>query len=461
MEQSALTVDNTVFVLLSFEGPDRYSLAGGLGTRITYLSQALATMGFATHLFFVGDPKGKGEESVDGGPLTLHRWCQWISEYFPKGVYQGENDKVNDFNDSIPPFVIDRIMKPAVSADKLVVVLSEEWHTAGALCRMSEQLRGRGMRDSVVTLWNANNTYGFDKIDWPRLAQNSAITTVSRYMKHIMRGMGINPLVIPNGIPETLLTEVDHKISGKLRERLGSDLFLTKVARYDKTKGWDEAIEATARLNQGGTKTVLLARGGIEPYGEEVLGNARALGLKVKDLTSSAEDLRGYLEAIDDVDEAEVLNIRFQCSPDLLRILYHASDAVLANSSHEPFGLVGLETMASGGIAFTGGTGEDYAIHMRNAIVLETSDPREIESYVTYLDDHQHKEEDIRKSARHTARAFTWEEVIKNLIERTESQALMQGALRRAARNPASEPRVKELCETLLADQAMSPLTAA
>lgn len=460
MEQSTLAADNTVFVILSFEGPDRYSLAGGLGTRITYLSQALAAMGFPTHLFFVGDPTGKGEESFDSGPLTLHRWCQWISEYYPNGVYQGENDKVNDFNDSIPPFVIDRIMKPAVSADKLVVVLSEEWHTAEALCRVSEQLRARGIGDSVVIFWNANNTYGFDRIDWPRLALNSAITTVSRYMKHIMRGMGINPLVIPNGIPEELLTEVDHRISGKLRERLGSKVLLTKVARYDKTKGWDEAIEATARLNRKGTKTVLLARGGIEPYGEEVLGNARALGLKVKDLTSSAEDLRGYLEAINNEDEAEVLNIRFQCPPELLRILYHASDAVLANSSHEPFGLVGLETMAAGGIAFTGGTGEDYAVHMRNAIVLETSDPREIESYVTYLDDHHDKEEHIRKSARYSARGFAWEEVIKNLIERTESQASMQGILRKPVRNPVSEPQVEQVCEAVLPGQAMLPVPA-
>jgi glycosyltransferase involved in cell wall biosynthesis len=417
-------------------------------------------MGFPTHLFFVGDPKGKGEETIDSGPLTLHRWCQWISEYHPNGVYQGENDKVNDFSESIPAFVIDRIMKPAVSAEKLVVVLSEEWHTAEALCRMREQLRPRGMTDSVITFWNANNTYGFDRIDWPRLMQNSAITTVSRYMKHIMRGMGLNPVVIPNGIPEILLTEVDRKISGKLREGLGSEVLLTKVARYDKTKGWDEAIEATARLNRGGTKTVLLARGGIEPYGEEVLHKARQLGLRVRDLMSGAEDLHGFLEAIDSEEEAEILNIKFQCPPELLRILYHASDAVLANSGHEPFGLVGLETMAAGGIAFTGGTGEDYAVHMRNAIVLETSDPREIESYVTYLDDHRDKVEDIRRSARHTARPFTWEEVISGLIERTESQASMQGVLRKPVRNPVWESSVEELPQTVLMEQAMSPVTA-
>src|SRR3990167_8295723 len=45
------TVSDPSFVLLSFEGPDRYSRAGGLGSRVTELSRALAGMGFETHLF--------------------------------------------------------------------------------------------------------------------------------------------------------------------------------------------------------------------------------------------------------------------------------------------------------------------------------------------------------------------------------------------------------------------------
>ena len=53
-----------------------------------------------------------------------------------------------------------------------------------------------------------------------------------------------------------------------------------------------------------------------------------------------------------------------------------SADAVLANSGHEPFGLVGLEVMAAGGIAFTGSTGEDYVLSFENAIALETEDHR-------------------------------------------------------------------------------------
>jgi len=244
-----------------------------------------------------------------------------------------------------------------------------------------------------------------------------------------------------------------------LRKRLESEMLFTKVARYDTTKGWNEAVEAVAKLNWRGAKTTLLARGGMESYGEEVIYNARQAGLKVRDVTSSGNSMGDYLEAIDDDSKAEILNIRFHCPPELLRILYHASDAVLANSAHEPFGLVGLETMAAGGIAFTGCTGEDYAIHMHNAIVLETSAPEEIESYVTYLDHHEEKEEDIRREGPRTARRFIWKEVIKHIIERTEGQASIQGILRKPVRNHVAASGVNGLYYTMSLNKAAVPLT--
>src|SRR4051794_680756 len=52
-----LSAENTTFVLLSFEGPDPYARAGGLGVRVTELAHSLAEAGYQTHLFFVGDPQ--------------------------------------------------------------------------------------------------------------------------------------------------------------------------------------------------------------------------------------------------------------------------------------------------------------------------------------------------------------------------------------------------------------------
>lgn len=429
MEHTDITTDNAVFVILSFEGPDLYSLAGGLGVRVTNLSQTLAQTGFPTHLFFIGDPSKPGEEQKSGGNLIMHRWCQWISNYHPTGVYQGEEQKLYDYNQSIPPFLMKHVIRPSVMQDKLVVILAEEWHTAEVVCRISDLLRKQGLRDRVVMLWNANNTFGFERINWKRLAESATITTVSRYMKHIMWRMGLNPLVIPNGIPKSLLNRIDSNTSNRLRESLGAEVLLAKIARWDPDKRWHMAVEATAKLKARGIRTTLLARGGLESYGNEVLQHAHALGLTIKDTPSNAHSLEAYLQAISDNGRADIVNIKFHCPQEFLRLIYHSADAVLANSGREPFGLVGLETMAAGGIAFTGSTGEDYAIPFHNSIVLETPDPKEIETYIMYLLAHPQEADKIRKAARVTASRFTWGQVIENLTQKLEYQARIQGCL--------------------------------
>jgi glycosyltransferase involved in cell wall biosynthesis len=449
MGQQGITAENTEFVILSFEGPDGYSLAGGLGVRVTNLSRALVRMGFRTHLIFIGDPKEKGEEISNGGRITLHRWCQWISEYYPNGVYQGEEEKLRDFDELVPQFVTEHIIKPTVSQGKIVIILGEEWHTAKAMCLISDQLHNSRLRDRVVMFWNANNTFGFDRIDWRRLSNATTITTVSRYMKHIMQGMGQNPLVIPNGIPKSLLNRVDAKAIARLKRSLDADLVLAKVARWDPDKRWNMAVEATARLKDRGLRTVLLARGGIEPHGEEVMRTACSLGLTVREARTRGHSLEDYFRAIEDDGRTDIINVRFHCPQEFLRVIYNASDAVLANSSHEPFGLVGLETMAAGGIALTGGTGEDYAIPFHNSIVLETSDPKEIEAYVMYLNEDLAENQRIRKAARYTAAQFTWQRVIENLIRKLEYHARIQGLLVTLRRTPTSCQQPSEYQEAI------------
>jgi glycosyltransferase involved in cell wall biosynthesis len=430
LRQKSIRPENTEFVILSFEGPDGYSLAGGLGVRVNNLSATLAKMGFPTHLFFVGDPRLPGEEKRYTKKLVLHRWCQWISEYYPDGVYHGEEDKVRDFNQSIPPFVTERVVKPAVDSGKLVVVLGEEWHTAEAMCRLSDTLHWAGLRDRVVMFWNANNTFSFDHIDWGRLSYATTITTVSRYMKHVMRRMEVNTLVIPNGIPKSLLERVDPNEVREVRHALNADLLMCKVARWDPDKCWHEAVAATAKLKGKGLNPTLLARGGIEDHGREVLSRARSLGLSVKEATTKRGSPHGYLAALRESTPADVIDIRFHMPQEFLRLLYRASDCVLANSGHEPFGLVGLEAMAAGGIVFAGCTGEDYAIPFVNAFVLETADPEEIVGYIMYLREYPEEAARMRKAARRTARLFTWEAATQNLIGRVENQARMQRILR-------------------------------
>lgn len=456
MDYRGINPDNTVFVVLSFEGPDSYSLAGGLGVRVEGLTNALAAAGFPVHLIFIGDPRLTGEEQRLNRRLILHRWCQWISEYCPDGVYQGENEKHRDFSQSIPEFVTEHVVRTAAESGKMVVVLAEEWHTAAAVCGLSERLEKEGLRDKVVMLWNANNTYGFELIDWRSLENSAVITTVSRYMKHIMWGMGLNPLVIPNGIPSSLLRRVDDEVADGLRRAFGAGLILFKMARWHPDKRWKVAVEAVAQLKEAGLKPLFIARGGREPYGFEVAEHARSMGLTVRDADTDSPSLEDRFRALQAATPADIINVKFHVPPNMSRLLYRAADGVLANSGHEPFGLVGLEAMAAGGVAYTGCTGEDYAIPFVNCFMLETDDPAEITGYASAMKDSPEEDVRMRRLAKRTARQFTWTAAVQNLLGKLDNQARAQGMLN--GTNGSRPAHVREESESILREHHLLAL---
>lgn len=420
MFPNRLQPDQVEFALLSFEGPDLYSKAGGLGVRVANLSLCLASQGFRSHLVFIGSPDQPGREEQLDGRLQIYRWCQWISRYHPMGVYDGEEDKLVDFNNSAPPYIVEQIARPAIEAGRHLVVLAEEWHTAEALIRLSDQLHTAGLRPYSILLWNANNTKGFDRIDWNRLNYVTTLTTVSRYMKQIMRTYGHDPLIIPNGIPSDLLLPTPEAAVSRVRECLAGngELLLFKVGRYDPDKCWWSAIEAAALLKQTGKNIRFLCRGGIEAHGGEVLNHARELGLVVRDVAGHPGTWNEALDAIYTAGPADVYNLNFSMSQSMLRVFYAAADFVLANSKHEPFGLVGLEAMAAGGVVLTGPTGETYSVDGAGAIALDTDQASELVLIIENLCDHPERAQTIRQVAPFVAARYTWENVLEILFEK-------------------------------------------
>lgn len=402
------------FHVLSFEGPDGYARAGGIASRIDGLTRALAALGYETHLWFVGDPERAGHEQI--GSLHLHRWCQWISRHHPGGVYDGEEHKRDDFVRSLPPFLLEEVLQPHLAAGGEAVILAEEWQTADAVLHLDWLLRERRLRSRVSVLWNANNAFGFDRIDWKGLDRASVITTVSRFMKHSMWMRGVDPIVIPNGLSPDAFEAPEAAAVRTFQRRFRGRTVLAKVARFDPDKRWLGALEIVDALRTRGEKPLLIARGGSEAHGHEVLAAAAERGLRVVQRCGHDKGARGLLEQLEGMDDVDVVDLRAPIEPEARRVLFQASDAVLANSGREPFGLVGLETMAVGGVAVTGCSGEDYAVPGRNALVMQTPDPLEFVGLFRRLRANPSEEAEIRRQGRATARSYAWQEVIRRQV---------------------------------------------
>ena len=399
--------------ILSFEGPDRYASIGGLATRVTQLARALGAAGHQVELFFVGDPHAEPIEQTDPG-VTLRRWSQWVSSQHPRNVYDGEAAKIHDWEFSLPSWIVDRLVTPAQAAGERVLVICEEWQTANVAIAIDRTARERGLRGALTLMWNANNTYGFDKIHWPTLTRAAAVTAVSKYMKFELAQWGVHALVVPNGIDQALLDGADDERTTALRTAFGTRPTYVKVGRFDPDKNWLQAIDALAEVRAAGIDARLIVRGGKEPYGDVVFGRARDRGLEVCRLEYEGSDWRELAERLSIV-ESPVVHVRAFLDEATLYALYAAADVVLANSGKEPFGLVGLEVMAAGGIVVCGATGEEYAEPFVNAIVCDTGDGRELATYLRALSDDDHLAGDLRRNGAETAARYTWSTALESL----------------------------------------------
>jgi glycosyltransferase involved in cell wall biosynthesis len=407
--------EHTQFHLLSFEGPDAYSRIGGLETRVSGLCQALVRAGHETHLWFIGQPDLPGYELRDG--LHLHRFCQWISCYHPRGVYDGQHNKVPDFAGSLPPALVRDWLAPHVSQGGHAAIMAEEWQTADAVLHLDHLLRQTPWRNRVRMFWNANNVFGFEHIDWARLRRAAHVTTVSRYMRQLMESMQIEAVVLPNGLSPDVYMAPDHDTVAQLRAAFAGRIAITKMARWDPDKNWLGSVRLVAELKRLGHRPLLIARGGLEAHGIDVLRAMQTAGLHVAPRANSEGGMRGLSSTLSNTpQDVDVLNLTSHVDPDSRRALFCASDVVLANSTREPFGLVGLEAMAAGGIACTGYTGEDYAMSGRNAIVLQTGDPAEfVQLYLQVRHDPEY-ENSMRRAGRATARQYAWPSVIRTAL---------------------------------------------
>jgi glycosyltransferase involved in cell wall biosynthesis len=399
--------------ILSFEGPDRYASVGSLATRASQLARAFGATGAHVDLIFCGDPAAVPVERCAPN-VTLRRWSQWISAAHPRGAYDGEEEKVRDWESSLPGYVVDEIVMPTAAAGERTLVIAEEWQTAGVAIAIDRLAREREVRDKLTLLWNANGDYGWDRVDWNALRAAASITAVSRYTKTELARVGVSALVIPNGIDIEQHGSPDPALLAEVKRKLAGRPTLVKVGRFEPDKNWIQAIDALAELHDGGIDARLIIRARQSPYGDHVLAYAFERGLGVERLEYEGGIGSRVIDAIA-LSTQPIVYVRAFLDDETLTALYAAADAVLANADRVPFGLVGLEAIAAGGVAVCGATGEDYAEAFVNSIVCDTSDGRELATYLRALLSNPRMGSEIRRAGAQTAERYSWSHALAAL----------------------------------------------
>lgn len=167
-------------------------------------------------------------------------------------MYDGEEGKLYDWNQSLPAWLEEHLLPALMGTYRPVVVIGEEWHTSWSIVRLSRRAEAKGWGGHVRFFWNANNTFGFERVPWRELNETATITTVSRFMKQNMWRVGVDPHVIPNGIAAQWLKPCDRKSVNALKRLTAGRLLLAKVARWDPDKRWLMALDAIGDLKVRG-----------------------------------------------------------------------------------------------------------------------------------------------------------------------------------------------------------------
>lgn len=120
----------------------------------------------------------------------------------------------------------------------------------------------------------------------------------------------MNPTANFNGLTTDTMILPEHGALAAFRSRLRHRTVLSKVARWDPDKRWLSTIATVGAMRQQGWQPLLIARGGLEAHGYEVLAAAAASGLKVVERVLSEPGFWGVIQAMEGLERADVLNLR-------------------------------------------------------------------------------------------------------------------------------------------------------
>ncbi|MGZ4129058.1 MAG: glycosyltransferase family 4 protein [Actinomycetota bacterium] len=395
-------------LILSWEYPPR--IVGGLGKHVHRLSTALADAGHEVHVVTRDHPDAPSEEIVDGVHIIR------AGEYPPAITFEDLVPWVLQFNIAVQEAATSLLLETEID-----VVHAHDWLVAYAAAVVKNCFEVPLVSTVHATEYGRHQGWLpgpmnklIHQVEWWLTYEARRVITCSEYMRdqvhEIFQLPSAKQDVIPNGVD---MHEFDRPADvEEFRARLvqGKEKIIFFAGRLEYEKGVQTVLDALPLLLKDQQVRFYIA--GVGTHADELKAHAARAGL------ADRVHFLGFIE------EAE------------LRMYYAAADLAVVPSLYEPFGMVALETFASGTPCIAADIGglRELVVHEATGLRFTPGDPESLAGMIRRLLTDERLDRRLTLDARRMLDdQFSWRSIARKTVGVYERAIEEEAALRRHA----------------------------
>ena len=399
-------------LLLSWEYPPR--IVGGLGRHVHRLSTALAADGHEVHVVTREHPDAPAEEVLEGVHVVR-------APEFPPQI---------DLSEHLVPWVLQFNLSVQAVASALLhevdvdVTHAHDWLVSYAAAGVKNAFGLPLVATVHATEYGRHQGYLpgpmnklIHQIEWWLTYEARRVITCSEYMGDQCRQIFELPAekqdVIPNGVDLEDFDRPDGVDAFRATLVEPGEKMIFFAGRLEYEKGVQTVLDALPIVLK--TQPVRFYVAGVGTHSDELRAHARRLGL---------EDRVHFLGFVDEAG---------------LRMHYAAADLAVVPSLYEPFGMVALETMASGTPCIAADTGglRELVVHDATGLRFTPGDPASLARTALRLLRDRRLDQRLTVDARRMINdQFSWRSIARQTLGVYERAIIEERELRGAPRVP-------------------------
>ncbi|MHB8512335.1 MAG: glycosyltransferase family 4 protein [Actinomycetota bacterium] len=407
--------------MLSWEYPPR--IVGGLGRHVWRLSRALADAGHDVHVVTRDHPDAVTEEIIDGVHVLR------VGEYPPKISFSELIPWVLQFNIGVLEHATKILMNEAID-----VVHAHDWLVAYAAAACKNVYEAPLVATIHATEYGRHQGYLpepmnklIHQVEWWLTYESRRTITCSRYMNEQCREIFELPPgkmdVIPNGVDLDAFSIPEDARSFKDARIKEGEKLIFFAGRLEYEKGVQTVLDALPLVSSKIPVRFVVA--GVGTHAEALQDHVIRDGL---------EDRVEFLGFVDDEE---------------LRMWYAAADLAVVPSLYEPFGMVALETMASGTPCIAADTGglRELVVHEATGLRFTPGDPASLADAMLRLLTDKRLDKRLTVDARRMLNdQFSWSSIASKTLE-VYARAIKEEEMLRRAQHRDERPPLRALLD--------------